>query len=399
MQKTIPLPAGAKIGRDRTVTWIAKGKRRTGKLSGTGKVNVKVDTWTAQYTDETGKVQRVSTKTTNRNVAEKILARYEAEVDRIKSGVVTREELDKALIRHVTLNEALDKFRTKMIAGGCTPSHITLTLRRIFQFCNETGIDSLAKLRREIVEGWMAKEIQRKKRSARTINHYLTVIKSFVQYLMDTELLPSNLLKSIRKLNPELDRRKVRRAMTAEEVERLLQATATRKYRKREKAPEQVLIYKLLLGTGLRSTELSLLTPNQINFERNRLTIEAAKTKNKKADVLPLRADLVQSVKEWVEAHGIQSHERIFRFNKNSIRRSFYGDLKAAGIERVGSDGRSIDVHSLRKTFGTMLARAGVPLTTTQRLMRHSTPILTAKLYIDVDPIDMTQALEKLPVF
>ena len=62
--KTIPLPAGVKVGRDRTVTWIAKGKKRTGKLSGTGKVNVKVDTWTAQYTDETGKVQRVSTKTT-----------------------------------------------------------------------------------------------------------------------------------------------------------------------------------------------------------------------------------------------------------------------------------------------------------------------------------------------
>ena len=56
-------------------------------------------------------------------------------------------------------------------------------------------------------------------------------------------------------------------------------------------------------------------------------------------------------------------------------------------------------MHSLRKTFGTMLARAGVPLITVQRLMRHSTPQLTAKLYIDVDPIDMMQALDKLPVF
>jgi len=73
--------------------------------------------------------------------------------------------------------------------------------------------------------------------------------------------------------------------------------------------------------------------------------------------------------------------------------------LKAAGIERVGKDGRSIDVHSFRKTFGTMLARAGVPLTTVQRLMRHSTPLLTAKLYIDVDPVDMTQALSALPTF
>ena len=86
-------------------------------------------------------------------------------------------------------------------------------------------------------------------------------------------------------------------------------------------------------------------------------------------------------------------------YNKDSIRRSFYADLKAAGIERKSPDGRSIDVHSLRRTFGTMLARAGVPLTTTQRLMRHSTPELTAKLYIDEEPIDMMQAVEKLPEF
>jgi integrase len=95
--------------------------------------------------------------------------------------------------------------------------------------------------------------------------------------------------------------------------------------------------------------------------------------------------------------HRIQSHERIFRHDSPNLLHQFYKDLKAAGIERLGKDGRSVDVHSLRKTFGTMLARAGVPLTTTQRLMRHSTPILTAQLYIDVDPLDMMQALEQLP--
>jgi len=216
--------------------------------------------------------------------------------------------------------------------------------------------------------------------------------------MTEIKLLPSNPLTSIKKLNQEVGQRKKRRALTEEEIERLLQAAATRKYRK-NKADEQVLIYRLFLGTGLRSTELSLLTPSQINFERNRLTIEAEKTKNKKADVLPMRPDLVQVVKEWVELHGIQPHERIFRFNKHSIRHSFYRDVKAAGIERVGADGRSIDVHSLRKTFGTQLAKAGVALTTVQRLMRHSTPLLTAKLYIDVDADDMTQALDKLRVF
>lgn len=266
----------------------------------------------------------------------------------------------------------------------------------MLQTCN---IDTLTKIRRETVERWIADEIRKRVYTPKTINHYLTSIRSFVQYLVDVELLPSNPLKPIKKLNPEIGQRKKRRAMTAEEVERFMQAVATRKCRTKKQTEERALVYRLLLGTGLRSTELSLLTPNQIDFDHNRLTIEAAKTKNKRADVLPIRADLVQSAKEWIETHGVQPHERMFHYNSNSIRRSFYGDLKAAGIERVGSDGRSIDVHSLRKTFGTMLARAGIPLTTVQRLMRHSTPLLTAKLYIDVDLVDMTQALAALPIF
>ena len=398
--KTIPMPAEATVGRNGTVSWKAKGKKRTGKLSAIpGRVTVQSDTWTAQFTDETGKIQRISTKTTVRSIAEKILAQYQTEVDRIRTGVATREELSKVRFRHVTLAEALERFRTKMVASGCVAKHIVATSRRLRHIFQETGIESLSDIRRESVEHWIASEVGKKVRSHRTINGYILSAKYFSQYLVDIELLPSNPLKAIRKLNPELDRRKVRRAMTTEEVERLLQVAGADTNRRTWHTGERVLIYQLLLGTGLRSTELSLLTPNQIDFERCRLKIEAVKTKNKKADILPLQADLVQSIKAWVETRGIQLHERMFRYDVFSLRRSFYRDLKAAGIERVGTDGRSVDVHALRKTFGTMLARTGVPLTTTQRLMRHSTPVLTAKLYIDVDPVDMIQALGQLPAY
>jgi integrase len=148
----------------------------------------------------------------------------------------------------------------------------------------------------------------------------------------------------------------------------------------------------------LRSTELSLLTPSQIDFERCLLTVEAKKTKNKKPDVLPLKASLVQSLKEWIAEKNLNPTERIFLHDHSQLRKTFYADLQVAGIERKTADGRCLDVHSLRKTFGTLLAMAGVPLATVQRLMRHSTPLLTAKLYIDVDPLNMAQALERLPV-
>jgi len=393
------MPVGAKVKGDGTVSWTARGKKRTGKLSKTGNVSLQADTWTAQFTDETGKTRKVPTKTTNRDTAEKMLARYEKEVDRIRTGVVTREELAKAEAPPITIDEALDRLETKMRASGNIPRHICSTRTHILKILADCGIDSLADIRRESVERWIANERQQGIRSAQTINIYVASLKAFVLYLTETEVLPRNPLKPIRRLNIELDRRKMRRALTQDEVDRLLKAAARGKNRSAGTPEDRVLIYRLLLGTGLRSTELSLLTPSQINFEKSRLTIEAAKTKNKKPDVLPLRSDLVQALKERVKTLGIKPQERFFHHDMWKLRRALYGDLKAAGIEHKSSDGRSIDVHSLRKTFGTMLAKAGVPLTTVQRLMRHSTPLLTAKLYIDVDPFDMMQALEQLPEF
>jgi hypothetical protein len=128
------MPNGATIGRNRNVTWTVKGKKRTGKLSGTNRVSVQSDTWTAQFIDETGKSRRVSTKTTHRGIAEKILARYQTEIDRIRTGVATREELDKAQIQTTPLDNLIEQFRTKMIAEGRTSLHIKITMQKLTTF-------------------------------------------------------------------------------------------------------------------------------------------------------------------------------------------------------------------------------------------------------------------------
>ena len=202
----------------------------------------------------------------------------------------------------------------------------------------------------------IADERQLSQQSFSTINAYIIAVKTFVGYLTDIGIFSTNPLKAIRKLNSEFDRRKIRRAVTKEEIDRLLETTAARKTCYNILPDERVLIYRLLLGTGLRSTELSLLTPNQFMFDRCRLVVEAKKTKNKKADVLPVKPSLVRLIEKRIKANNIQLSERIFSHNQNQILNAFYADLKAAGIERKGDDGRSLDIHSLRKTFGTMLA-------------------------------------------
>jgi len=57
-----------------------------------------------------------------------------------------------------------------------------------------------------------------------------------------------------------------------------------------------------------------------------------------------------------------------------------------------------VDLHSLRHTFGTLLARSGVHPRTAMELMRHSDIRLTTKIYQHLDLADTAGAINKLPV-
>ena len=72
-------------------------------------------------------------------------------------------------------------------------------------------------------------------------------------------------------------------------------------------------------------------------------------------------------------------------------------DLAFAGIAERDDRGRTLDVHSLRTTFGTLLSRGGVPLRTAQEAMRHSDPSLTANVYTDPKLLDVAGAMDALP--
>jgi hypothetical protein len=84
-------------------------------------------------------------------------------------------------------------------------------------------------------------------------------------------------------------------------------------------------------------------------------------------------------------------------------------DLVAAGIARRvqvngkwvidkrDDRGRSLDVHALRTTFGTLLSKGGVAPRTAQAAMRHSDIKLTMGVYTDLKLLDVRGALDTLP--
>ena len=56
-----------------------------------------------------------------------------------------------------------------------------------------------------------------------------------------------------------------------------------------------------------------------------------------------------------------------------------------------------LDTGAMYRAVGLFMLRNGVPLATTQRIMRHSTPTLTAAVYTHLGILDTAAAVESLP--
>jgi integrase len=65
----------------------------------------------------------------------------------------------------------------------------------------------------------------------------------------------------------------------------------------------------------------------------------------------------------------------------------------------LDEQGRRVDFHSLRLTFGTNLVLSGAHPRVVQELMRHSDIRLTMKLYTDISKLPVWEAVAALPSF
>ena len=74
---------------------------------------------------------------------------------------------------------------------------------------------------------------------------------------------------------------------------------------------------------------------------------------------------------------------------------TFKKDLAAAEIPFHDARGRRVDIHALRKTFGTLLASGGVAPRVAMELMRHSDLKLTTNLYTDSSQLPLAAGVAR----
>ncbi len=141
----------------------------------------------------------------------------------------------------------------------------------------------------------------------------------------------------------------------------------------------------IALGTGLRLGDIDSIRISDIDFESNSITTRSKKTR-KSMGSRPVPIPIMAELKKYVSGLDPEQ-EKIF--NDNFSR---YRWVKIR--QKLGLD--DFKFHDLRKTFGSVLAQNGVSTAVTQKLLEHSSPDLTTKVYMNVDPV-LRHAVDQIP--
>ncbi len=437
---TKPMPAGAELftreGQQYARWKNAKGKTRkalvtTGK-DGQARLFIESETYTAKYRDGGRIVREVSTGCRDEQAARSVLADLERRAELVKSGVITPGEDAVADHLGTPLQVHLDAYAEHMRGRGLSTAHRAATKRHLKRIKDECGYATLKDFSRESFERWIL-HLGDAGAGARTRNCYRDDMVTFANWCVATNRLMSNPFELIPKANVDADRKRIRRAMIETELVTLLdvarrrplldaqtvrtggrkgQATANIRdcvaMQLTRLGRERALIYKMLVLTGLRRGELASLTVGQAHLGDNvpYVALNAADEKNRQGSDVVLRDDLADEL-ERLQAEAREQGEPIpARLPMDrplftvpaGLLRILDRDLKMAGIAKTDERGRTLDVHALRTTFGTLLSAGGVAPRTAQAAMRHSDIRLTMQTYTDPKLLDVRGALDALPM-
>ncbi|EPY2286116.1 site-specific tyrosine recombinase/integron integrase [Clostridium sporogenes] len=220
-----------------------------------------------------------------------------------------------------------------------------------------------------------------KNMKATSVNGQISILKSFFGWLADEEYIPKNPAK---KLKQTKEPKRLRHAMTEEEIENLRQACKT----EREKA-----LVEFLISTGCRLSEIVGVDKLDIDWHEMSLTVVGKGNKerkvyfNTKAKILLKKYLLTR--KDNNEALFVTSKRPHTRLGGRSIQREIKKIAKRAGINK------SIYPHLFRHSFATGKINSGMPLPVLQHIMGHENPS-TTQIYAELSEENIRHEYKKI---
>ncbi len=241
---------------------------------------------------------------------------------------------------------------------------------------------------------------EKKPLSAKSSNHWLAAAKQFTRWAVRRGLASRDPLAGVQPVNARMAPKVVRRALTNEELRRLIQTTHDGPERRGLSGPLRAMIYRLVAESGLRANEVQSLRVSDFDLSPTDpfVTLPAAHVKNRREARLPLRAGVARDLVPFLQ--GRLPTAQAFplpRWFKDKTTRWLGADLAAAGVNRHDASGRVFDFHSLRGQFVTNLIQGGASPRAAQVLARHSSSDLTLSVYTKLRGDDERRALALLP--
>jgi len=414
-----------------------KGKKREAKVTtgsdGQHRICDEAATYTAKYRDGAGQVREVPTGCKDLTAARAVLVDLEKRAENVRSGIVSAADdatLDYLQSPLTGTGGQFEDYLAHLGTVSTSKTHRDNVERHLNRVAKGCRFNSLADLDRSIFEKWLNQQT-RNGMGARLRNQHLAAILAFANWCTSPEVhrLASNPFAKMAKADEGADCRRKRRAMSEGELIKLLDiakrrplldALTIRRGKNKGKqlaklrpdvvedlqrlGRERALIYKTLVLTGLRKGELASLTVAHCHLDGPTpyADLDAADEKNREGSQIALRADLAADLAAWVKelargkTHAALASTPLFNVPEKLIK-ILDRDLAMAGISKKDDRGRTIDVHALRHSFGTLLSRGGVAPRTAQAAMRHSTIDLTMNTYTDPRLLDIHAAVAALP--
>jgi len=394
----------ARIYKQRWSKRLPDGRTRRGKTR----------KWYVEYRDRDGVLQTVPGYV-DKAATVQLAAQLERKAARQAVNMIDR--CDDHLRR--PLREHMADWHKGLLDKGVTRKHADLLKSRVKALLTGCKFEFWSDVSASTVQGWIADQ-RASGLSVQTCNFYLQAAKQFCRWLLKDGRAPQNPLAYLEAGNVKTDRRHDRRAFSAEDLQRVLEAARMGPDRSGMTGVDRAMLYRVAVETGLRAGELRSLTVGSFKLagDSPTVTVAAAYSKHRREDVLPIRPDLAAVLREHFA--GKSSVAVAFRMPEPSavsrMLRADLGAARTAWIEqargnpaeherRKDSDflsyadaaGRKADFHALRHTFISNLARGGVHPKIAQQLARHSTITLTMDRYSHTVMGELQDALRALP--
>ena len=341
--------------------------------------------WTARIC-VCGKRFSRSTRTTNRDKAEHFLNRMLAPFGlgdkTIPLAEVWREYEKSPARREMAVSTIASKKGVWMrFAGWVEANHIEIT--QLKQLTPDVVAEYL-----RVVRSW---------HTASTYNNHVCVLREICHVVADRAGVFEDPWAGVRLL---ADDSHSRREFTRDELKRILAAA--------ERAGGcWHTLFALGMYTGLRLGDCCRLKWEDINLERGVIQIVPEKTKkhaNGRPVTIPIHPSLMAELQSSASTTGFVNPELAEWYHKFNwrVRHGLAAIFKDAGIvTSIQIEGRrkstpDATFHSLRHTFVSFSANAGVPLPVVSSIVGHSSTAMTRHYYHENEDA-LRRAVESVP--